>query len=208
MLKENITDWICRGRPKELENLRKWSECWAPRTRDCKCIICRALFCCKWCYDHFAFVDLVLPSAKQKNQNARTRKEFAMCTCRLGCFAAFSIFTSLFQWYNEGKSTRQHCFLSIILRWGLLIELLSTLISSISRYGTKLRLWKAWWTVFWPNVRLLSYTVTACENTLYQNKTVRIPLLHFLVAVGIPCILDSVIAELEKLGPKYRLALK
>ena len=27
-------------------------------------------------------------------------------------------------------------------------------------------------------------------------------------ALGIPCILDSVIAELEKLGSKYRLALK
>ena len=55
-----------------------------------------------------------------------------------------------------------------------------------------------WWIAFTPNVSILRSIVFpfVWRNFLYSNNT------------GIPCVTDCVLAELEKLGHRYRIALR
>lgn len=48
-------------------------------------------------------------------------------------------------------------------------------------------------------------SIATKENGLCDRE---ILICKFLVFIAVPCITDCVLAELEKLGPKYRIALK
>lgn len=48
-----------------------------------------------------------------------------------------------------------------------------------------------------------------CErNTRYFFPHRQVPTHHLIVSVGVPCITDCVMGELEKLGTKFRVALR
>ena len=90
--------------------------------------------------------------------------------------------------------SRQACFSSIMTSLGLHTWSWWTLTSSTSRFSTSWTSSRAWWTASAQNVGQRSFWPWPVEYVLCDSYT------------GTPCITDCVMAELEKLGSKFRVA--
>lgn len=91
------------------------------------------------------------------------------------------------------------CSSSTTCSWVPPIISLLTPTSSTSPFRTNWILFRGWWTVSMPNVSDRFVIVLACVITLFT-------LCLSPHDPGVPCITDCVIAELEKLGSKFRVA--
>lgn len=119
-----------------------------------------------------------------------------------------SHYMNSFQFFHEiDNKFLRHFSSNSILHLNHHTKFWSTLISSIFQFKIKLNLWKEWWIACLQSVILFYYTWIHTELLKLMNDSQLFQYFLSLI-LGIPCISDCVMAELEKLGPKFRLALK
>ena len=80
--------------------------------------------------------------------------------------------------------------------------------TSIDECSTRWTSSRAWWTASTANVHTHIHTEGERERERMGSSRSCVCVCGLCVSAGIPCITDCVIGELEKMGHRYRLALR
>lgn len=111
--------------------------------------------------------------------------------------------------YLTDPSTHHACSSSTIRSLAHHTTYWSTLTSSTFPSRLSWMFFSPWWIAFMPNVNYLAlfinYVHYFFSSVIFHQRTHYMSYVYF---VGIPYITDCVMAEIEKLGLKYRVALR